>query len=279
MIGWNGRWLAWAFVVGVLGLWSTPSHAGRLDSVRSEVSGDSSSSDSSDSDSSSGSGCCDWGDDDDDDDFYEMTTSDGDVVVLPQRPGRRYRHYPYEGGSRDYMHVPRPGDTKARLRAGQVWGEGAWQGQGLWRSGGGLRIDGQVLTLDGDLSYYYEPAANDALYLGTLNLGFVPIKERRAIVRLGAGMSTMIDGRLPGEGHREYALGWNVTTSFDLFPTWPVVISGRLDGGRLYEAWMGRARGTVGVMLWRMEIYGGYEHTQVGRVGLGGPTAGIRLWI
>ena len=261
-------------MVGVLGPWSSASHAGRLDSVRSEVSGD---SDSSSSSSSSSSSCCDW--DDDDDDYGSSSTTVGDGAVLAPRPGRRYRHYPYEGGALDYMFVPRPGDTKARKRAAQVWGEGAWQGQGLWRSGGGLRLDGQVLSLDGDLSYYLEPAANDALYLGTLNLGFVPIKERRAIVRLGGGMSTMIDGRVPGQGHREYALGWNVSTSVDLFPTWPVVISGRLDGGRLYQAWMGRARASVGVMLWRMEIYGGYEHTQVGRVGLGGPTAGIRLWI
>ena len=41
----------------------------------------------------------------------------------------------------------------------------------------------------------------------------------------------------------------------------------------------GRARASVGVMLWRMELYGGYEHTQVGRVGMGGPMVGLRLWL
>ena len=38
----------------------------------------------------------------------------------------------------------------------------AWQGKGLWRSAGGLRLDGPILGFDGDLSYYLEPAANDA---------------------------------------------------------------------------------------------------------------------
>lgn len=260
--------MGWTLALAMLGLWSAPAQAGQLDSVRSEVSGGSASS-SDGSDSSS----------DDDDGFGTDASLSSDTITRLPRPPRRYRHYPYEGGTHDYMFVPRPADAHARKRAAQVWGEGAWQGRGLWRSAGGLRIDGQIFSLDGDLSYYLEPAANDALYLGTLNLGFIPIKERRAVVRLGGGMNTMIDGRVPGEGRREYALGWNVSTSFDLFPAWPVVISGRIDAGRLYQAFMGRARGTVGVMLWRMELYGGYEHTQVGRVGLGGPTVGVRLWI
>ncbi|MEX1367617.1 MAG: hypothetical protein AB1Z98_31095 [Nannocystaceae bacterium] len=264
--------MGWTLALAVLGLWPAHAQAGRLESVRSEVSGSSSSS-SDDSSSSSSSS------DDDDDDYGSGASLSSDAITPRPRAPRRYRHYPYEGGTRDYMFVPRPDDTRARKRAAQVWGEGAWQGRGLWRSAGGLRIDGQIFSLDGDLSYYLEPAANDALYLGTLNLGFIPIKERRAVVRIGGGMNTMIDGRVPGEGPREYALGWNASTSFDLFPAWPVVVSGRIDAGRLYQAFMGRARGTVGVMLWRMELYGGYEHTQVGRVGLGGPTVGVRLWI
>jgi hypothetical protein len=177
------------------------------------------------------------------------------------------------------MFAPRSRDDRARKRAGQVWAEGAWQGRGLWRSAGGLRVDGQFFGIDGDLSYYLEPAARDALYLGTANLNLIPVRARRGIVRLGGGINTMIDGRVPGEGHREYALGWNVTSSFDLFPAWPVVFSGRADIGKLHHAWMGRARASVGVMLWRMEIFGGYEHTQVGRVGMGGPMLGIRLWL
>jgi hypothetical protein len=191
----------------------------------------------------------------------------------------RFRHYPYEGGSGDYLFTPRPTDEGTRKRAGQVWAEGAWQGRGLWRSAGGLRVDGQFFGVDGDLSYYLEPAAKDALYLGTANLNLIPIHARRGVLRLGGGFNTMIDGRLPGQGHREYALGWNVTSSFDLFPAWPVVLSARADVGQLYHAWMGRARASVGVMLWRMEIYGGYEHTQVGRVGMGGPMVGVRLWL
>lgn len=275
MIGWMVRAAMWAAAMGLVLSFSTPAKAGRLDSVRSEVSGG---SDGSSSDGSSSSSCCDW-DDDDDDDYSGSSVGSGDVVVGPHPPPLRYRRYPYEGGSGDYLFAPRPEDHGGRLLSGQVWGEGAWQGRGLWRSAGGLRLDGRFFGFDGDLSYYLEPAANDALYLGTANINLVPLRLRRGLWRVGGGVNTMIDGRLPGEGSREYALGWNVTTSLDLFPAWPVVVSGRLDLGRLHQAWMGRARGSVGVMLWRIEVYGGYEHTQVGSVGMGGPTVGVRLWL
>ncbi|MCA9705106.1 MAG: hypothetical protein KDK70_04550 [Myxococcales bacterium] len=270
-------------VAAVVGLGSAEAHAGRLDSVRSEVSGSSSSGSSSSSSGGSGSssGSSDW-----DDGCCvgstagsTTTVSAGDAPPRPAAPPMRFRHYPYEGGGAGYMFALRPGDDAARKRAAQVWAEGAWQGRGLWRSAGGLRLDGRIFGVDGDLSYYLEPAAHDALYLGTANLSVIPIHAERGLLRLGGGINTMIDGRLPGEGPREYALGWNITTSMDLFPAWPVVVSGRVDLGRLYQAWMGRARASVGVMLWRMEIYGGYEHTQVGRVGMGGPTLGIRVWI
>lgn len=269
MMGRTG-WIAWVWLVGVLGLGSRDAYAGRLESVRSEVSGSSSSSSSSSDSSSSDSSCC-YG-------SSSSSSSSTDVAVAPA-PRLSFRRYPYAGGTGDFRYEARASDERARKRAGQVWTEGAWQGRGLWRSAAGLRIDGQYFGFDGDLSYYLEPAAKDALYLGTANLNIVPIHARRGIFRLGGGFNTMIDGRLPGEGHREYALGWNVTSSVDLFPAWPVVLSARADVGQLYHAFMGRARASVGVVLWRMEIYGGYEHTQIGKVGLGGPMLGIRLWL
>lgn len=260
-------------VLVMVGLQSRPARAGRLDSVRSEVSGDS----DSDASSSGSSGSSDSNDTSDCCDDWDSSTGGSSWTPGSRKP-LRYRHYPYEGGTRDYLFPLRAGD-RARKRAGHIWADGAYQGKGLWRTGGGLRLDGQYIGIDGDLSYYLEPRANDALYLGTLNLNLIPVRGPRGLLRLGGGINTMIDGRVPGEGPREYALGWNVTTSLDLFPAWPVVVSMRLDGGRLYEAWMGRARGTVGVMMWRFEIFGGYEHTQVGRVGLGGPLLGAKIWL
>jgi hypothetical protein len=279
MAGWKGAWVG--LLLGVLGSWPTEAHAGRLDSVRSEVSGSrssssdssSSSSDSNDSSSDSsdsdGSGCCTFG--------SGSATGVGPSLLSPK--SARFRHYPYEGDTSDYLFAARPQDPRTRRWAGQAWSEGAWQGRGLWRTAGGLRIDTSVIGFDGDLSYYLEPAANDALYLGTANLSLIPFRGPHGLFRVGGGINTMIDGRVPGEGHREYALGWNVTTSLDLFPAWPVVISARADVGQLYQAVMARGRASVGVMLWRMEIFGGYEHTQVGRVALAGPMLGIRLWL
>lgn len=271
-------------LVAVLGLWAGSAHAGKLDSVRSEVSGSSSSSDSSSSDSSSSSSSSSSDDSDSSCCTFGGGSSEGSAIVtgpssLLSARSARFRHYPYEGGTKDYLFAARAEDPHTRRWAGQVWSEGAWQGRGLWRTAGGLRIDSAFIGFDGDLSYYLEPAANDALYLGTANLSLIPFRGRHGLFRLGGGINTMIDGRVPGEGHREYALGWNVTTSLDLFPTWPVVLSARADVGQLYQAVMARGRASVGVMLWRMEIFGGYEHTQVGRVALAGPMLGIRLWL
>ena len=37
-------------------------------------------------------------------------------------------------------------------------------------------------------------------------------------------------------------------------------------------------RATAGVMIGNVELYAGYQHTQVGAVPLGGPLAGLRAW-
>ncbi|MEM7153115.1 MAG: hypothetical protein AAF799_09740 [Myxococcota bacterium] len=290
MIGWGRRWMMGAVAAVALGAWPNTSMAGKLDSVRSEVSGSSSSSSSSgssgSSDSSSSSSCCDWSSDDD---GYSFGGGGGGGVAFGASGGGwaelEYRQYPYAHGARTYLSEPIDEDEADELeeptrpRSGMVWAEGAVQGKDLWRGAGGLRYDGRRISLDGDLSYYVELPADDALYLGTANLSLIPVKTKRAILRLGGGVNTMIDGRVPGEGPREYALGWNVTGSLDLFPAWPIVLSGRVDAGRLYKAWVGRGRATLGVMVSRLEIFGGYEHMQVGKVGLGGPTFGLRVWL
>lgn len=274
-----GRVAQGAMVAAVMGLWPGDARAGRLDSVRSEVSGESSSG----SGSSAGGSSSDDGDDYDDydDGCCDSSSTFSGTTAVPRAPHAplRFRHYPYEDGGTGYMAPETPEEPTVRRWAGRVFAEGAWQGRGLWRSGGGLRLDGPIFGFDGDLSYYLEPAAHDALYLGTANVSVIPVHARRGLLRLGGGINTMIDGRLPTEGSRDYALGWNVTGSVDLFPAWPVVISGRMDVGRLYRAWMGRARASLGVMLGRLEVYGGYEHTQVGRIGMGGPTVGLRIWL
>lgn len=262
--------------VGLCLVWPTAAQAGggRLDSVRDEVRGSDSGSSGSSDDDDDDDGFFFWADDDDD-------TSDGSTSTA-SRAWANY-HVPYHRGLTGGLTLARTendleGETPHRF-SGRLWGEGAWQGRGLWRSGGGLRIDGQHFGVDGDLSYYFEPKANDALYLGTANINIIAVRVPRLVWRGGLGASTMIDGRLPGEGKRDYALGWNVTTSADIYPVYPLVLSLRLDGGRLYKAPMVRARATAGFMAWRFEIYGGYEHTQVGKVGLGGPTFGLRLWL
>ena len=74
-------------------------------------------------------------------------------------------------------------------------------------------------------------------------------------------------------------MGWNVNTSLDAFPIKPFVISARLDRGTLYLTPVWRARASVGIVRERFELYAGYEHTQIERIPLGGPTVGLRLWL
>jgi len=248
---------------------SLEARAGELEAARSEIrdGGGSSSSRSSD--------------DDDDDSSGSSLFALAYALEDASETQTSFRSYPYQDGARGYRFETDPDDPDppGRRVAGRLWAEGAWLSRGLWRSGAGLRIDGQLFGFDGDLSYYLEPAARDALYLGTANLDVIPLHARRALWRFGGGISTMIDGRVPGQDTREYALGWNITSSLDLFPASPLVLSARIDAGRLHGAVMGRIRGTIGVALGRVHLYGGYAHTQVGTVGLGGPTLGLGLWL
>jgi hypothetical protein len=95
---------------------------------------------------------------------------------------------------------------------------------------------------------------------------------------MGGGVRYMVDGRTPGEGHREYALGWNVGAGVDFFPVRPLIVTYRLDLGRLWAATIVQNRATLGAVLGPFEVYAGYDALRIGRVWLHGPMAGLRGW-
>ncbi len=72
--------------------------------------------------------------------------------------------------------------------------------------------------------------------------------------------------------------GWNLGTQIQLFPIRPLVIQARFDGGRVGESNLFRASATVGAMLNRVEIFGGYDLLAFETVGFYGPMAGMRVW-
>jgi hypothetical protein len=117
------------------------------------------------------------------------------------------------------------------------------------------------------------------MYLGDTGLNFAPVALPRLVWRVGAGARYMLDARMPGAGPREYAMGWNFSTSIDAFPRSPFVLSARVDRGTLYRTPVWRARATAGLVAKRFELFAGYEHTQIERIALGGPLLGLRLWL
>lgn len=200
----------------------------------------------------------------------------------PEPPLQRFVHrWPYERRSAGWVVDPWTGGREEGQRrvAGRLEAEGAYLYKGLWRSGVGARVGAPRVDVDSQLSFYLDVPNRDALYLGDTTLNFAPVAEPRVVWRVGAGARYMLDARVPGAGPREHAMGWNLSTSLDAFPRAPFVISARLDRGTLYQTPVWRARATVGVVRQRFELYAGYEHTQIERVPLGGPTLGLRLWL
>lgn len=259
--------------------------AGKLGAVRSEVRGSSnssSSSSSSGSSSSSSGSSGGWfsGSSTSSHGYHHHGSRSSDVSLHVPTTQARYGRYPYAKERRGYVvRVPGHDDNSpGRLFSGQLSGEGAYAGDGVWRSGVGLQLTFWRLGFDTNLSFYLEQPLRDALYLGSSNLTFALVLRPKLLWRLGGGANYMVDGRTPGQGHREYASGYNVTTSVDVFPFRPIVLSGRFDAGMIFAAPVVSLRGSVGVVLRGFELYGGYEFKTVGNVPLSGPMAGLRAW-
>jgi hypothetical protein len=200
--------------------------------------------------------------------------------VLHRTTVPRYRRHPYAERSGDYVVresvVER--DPRGRRVAGRVAGEGGYAGDGVWRAGLDLRLAFGRVGLDSNLSFYLDQDLTDAIYLGSTNVLVAPVMRPHLLWWVGGGVNYFLDGRDPRQGGGEYAAGYNVTSSVDVFPFSPIVLSGRVDAGTLAAARVLSARATVGIVLRGFELYGGYEAKRVGDVSLHGPMVGVRGW-
>jgi hypothetical protein len=294
-----GRVLA-LFVFAIVSIWPLRVEAGgKLDRVRSEVRGDAPSpkapSSSGNAPSSRGSSrppvgyatpdygtppssrrstrdaCCGGS---------PSTVELGDARRTPaEKTVVSYGSYPYEYGNRHYVRRLSASQPEDRdLFAGTAHVEGGYAGAGVWRAGGGLALRVWRIGLDNDVHWLVDPKHEDSLYLGTTNATFAIVMQPPFVWRLGPGVNYMIDGRVPGGGTREYAAGFNASTTMDIIPIKPVILSGRFDWGRIWKAETMTVRGTIGWIVQRWEIYAGYEYERVGDTPLGGPIAGVRAW-
>lgn len=211
---------------------------------------------------------------------HHHTFDSTDAPARPVVTVSRYARHPYADRGEGYvLRVPSTErNPPGRRAAGQISGEGAYAGDGVWRSGLNLRLAYWRIGVDSNISFYIDQGLTDALYLGSTNLIFAPVMSPHVMLWVGGGANYMLDGRAPGKGPREYAAGYNLTSSVDVFPFSPIVLSGRVDMGTIHAARVVAARATVGVVLRGFELYGGYELRKVGTVPLHGPMVGVRAW-
>ena len=190
--------------------------------------------------------------------------------------------FPYRRGFAGYHVRGEDGPGPGRRSAANASVEGAYLYDDVWRGAASLRVAFVPVEIVSRTSYLVEAPEGDpvdAMYLGDAAIMFVPAREREYTVRIGGGIRYMIDGRTPGLGRRDYAMGFDFGAGFDLFPRRPLVVSGRVDAGHLWKAWVLQARATVGVIAGPIELYAGYDHLQIARARLGGPVLGVRGWL
>lgn len=197
-----------------------------------------------------------------------------------------YGAYPYAGGARGYIlrRVPYwwSDPTGLRLFSGQLAVEGAHAGRDAWGAGGHFR--GSVWRVGIETSHFFslDRPAKVGLYHGDVHFVIAPILRPRAVWWIGVG-GVWVDRQLPLEDHHEGGSGLSGTTSLDLFPLRPFVLSARVDAGRIAKGSLDgavvlRGRATAGVMLRRLELYAGYEGKLLGDQVLRGPVLGLRTW-
>lgn len=127
-------------------------------------------------------------------------------------------------------------------------------------------------TIDASWSNYYEdtPAGTDHLGLGDVNLVYRIHQDYDGVVRLGAGVNWLADGRS--------AAGLNFTTGFDALLWKPLLWSTDFDFGTLGDANLFRVRTTIGAQWLDGELYTGFEYVDIKDAQIPQMLFGFRYW-
>ena len=110
----------------------------------------------------------------------------------------------------------------------------------------------------------------DQLWTGDCNVTYRFAQSEFAQFRAGLGINWLNDPT-------QTDLGFNFTYGADFFPAKPWVFSAVLDAGTLGHAGLFRFRTTAGVVYRSVELYSGYEYTDIGSVHWNGLIGGVRL--
>jgi hypothetical protein len=131
------------------------------------------------------------------------------------------------------------------------------------------------LELDGRISLLQDLAAqpHEQALSGTTHLTFRFAQSADVEFRTGAGLRAF--------SLHEPLFGVDLMYSMDLHPRDPLHVQLELHIGNLGSAFAGQARATIGVQIWKLELYAGYDHTVfsgASKARLGGPVLGLRAW-
>jgi len=208
--------------------------------------------------------------------------------------GGRFAAYPYAGSAAGHIlprplgasrEAPAPADDDpfaeepalGRYLHLRLSGEYAYDVDGaVHRPGGAMLLDTSLrIGLESSWNVYVEPLApnaTDELTFGDVNVFFRLAQDDWAEFRLGVGANLMLDGG-------RVDAGFNGTFALDVFPVDPLVLAVAFDAGMLGDAFALRARGTLGIMLSRLELFAGYDVHTIDNILFHGPVAGARVWI
>lgn len=206
-------------------------------------------------------------DDDDGKSRYSDTGSPWSVGYFPE--------YPYQGDDEGYMMImpwipeePFTWSLRTRMEYLDDFDD-------MQRIGGHLLYETtNRFGIDGEVNYLREGlgiGVHDDLWIGDVNGLYRISQGPHHQWRVGVGMSWMADDV-------DADFGWNATTSLDLFPRDPFVLSTEVEGGKLGSAGLFHFRTTGGIQLNRAEVYLGFDYLEVGGAETSGLVSGLRFW-
>ncbi len=196
----------------------------------------------------------------------------------PREIGYQVSGCPYAGDRPGLGAVAQPGEGWSV--AGRLTVEGGWAIGGAARTGAAARVQipGVNLDLSARYSFFFEPTDEGlvALALGRWALEYRILQTPYVQLRVGLAARHMHDD-LGSIG------GGDLSLAIDVFPGEPVVVAAEGAVGVVGEAVYVQARGELGVMVDSTELYAGYDYEGLFAAGqhvdLGGPMAGVRLWL
>jgi hypothetical protein len=134
----------------------------------------------------------------------------------------------------------------------------------------------QRLELDGRISFMQDLFARprEQALTGTVHLTLRFAQSTRVDFRTGIGMRAF--------GLHKPLVGFDLLYGMDLYARKPLLVHLELHAGSLGRAFAAQARATIGVQIWKLELYAGYDQTVVygakTTARVGGPVLGVRAW-